>query len=240
MATKKDLTIAVLATFCLTATLFIIAPTSSAPARQYDPWLDYNGDGKIELKDVYAMYLAYGTSGDPTKNVNVTNWPQDRQLTVKKGIEKLVILDFIDGGSGNGYGLALGKPVFGDGDLARFVYDFEPKGVLINITDIYVNYIWRGDVAGSLSAPHIVWLVFWEHVPLGGAFDYVYLSEGIGTPYSTMPMGYCLRMGDSKPSFNYTLVKPGMNSLEISRGDQYGDHIYFFKLELFIEYYYRG
>jgi hypothetical protein len=82
VATKKDLIIAVLAAFCLTATLFMIAPTSSVPARQYDPWLDYNGDGKIELKDVYAMYLAYGTSGDPIKNVNVTNWPIDKETVV--------------------------------------------------------------------------------------------------------------------------------------------------------------
>jgi hypothetical protein len=65
MIRKKDLIIAVLATFCLTATLFMIAPTSSVPTRRYDPWLDYNDDGKIELKDVYAMDLAYGATGTP-------------------------------------------------------------------------------------------------------------------------------------------------------------------------------
>jgi hypothetical protein len=71
---KRDLIIAVLATFCLTATLFMILPAESSPA-EYDPWADLNDDGTINILDVANVALVFGTSGDPTKNVNITNLP---------------------------------------------------------------------------------------------------------------------------------------------------------------------
>ena len=65
MATKKDLVVAVLCTFCLTATLFTIALTNSSPdVGDYDPWLDTNDDGKIDMKDIGAVAKAFGTSGE--------------------------------------------------------------------------------------------------------------------------------------------------------------------------------
>lgn len=70
MANKKDLVIAVLATFCLTAAFFAIMPVSSLGT--YDPWLDINDDGKIDLKDYYTVGKAYGTYGNPAKNVIMT------------------------------------------------------------------------------------------------------------------------------------------------------------------------
>jgi len=74
MVTKKDLFIAVLATFCLTVLIFLTMPIKSANS-PYDPWLDYNEDGKISLSDLVTLAQSYGATGDPTKNVNVTNWP---------------------------------------------------------------------------------------------------------------------------------------------------------------------
>jgi hypothetical protein len=74
---RKDLIIAILATFCLTATLFLIIPTRSQTVGNYDPWLDTNGDGKIDGKDLGAAAYAFGSGGDPTRNVNVTNWPTE-------------------------------------------------------------------------------------------------------------------------------------------------------------------
>lgn len=67
---KKDLIITVLATFCITATLFMIIPTKSQ--QPYDPWLDTNDDGIIDIADIYVAALAFGTWGDPTKNVTIT------------------------------------------------------------------------------------------------------------------------------------------------------------------------
>jgi hypothetical protein len=72
MVTKKDLIIAVLATFCLSVTLFTILPTRSA---EYDPWVDLDGDGKIGITDIVQMTSIYGKTGDPSRNVNITDWP---------------------------------------------------------------------------------------------------------------------------------------------------------------------
>ena len=66
MVIRKDLVVTVLVTFCLTATLFMILPTRSLPAiGEYDPWLDTNDDGKIDMKDIGAEARAFGSSGTP-------------------------------------------------------------------------------------------------------------------------------------------------------------------------------
>jgi hypothetical protein len=41
----------------------------------YDPWADINDDGIIDIYDLVNMANKYGATGDPTKNVTVTNWP---------------------------------------------------------------------------------------------------------------------------------------------------------------------
>jgi hypothetical protein len=64
MANKKDLVIVVLATFCLTATLFLIIPTRSSP-NEYDPWVDLNGDGTINILDIAKVASLFGTNGIP-------------------------------------------------------------------------------------------------------------------------------------------------------------------------------
>ena len=70
MIVRKDLVIAILATFCLTAVLFTAMPVSSS-GKEFDPWLDYNDDGIIDLKDVYSMHQAYGTEGNSTRSVAI-------------------------------------------------------------------------------------------------------------------------------------------------------------------------
>jgi len=80
MNRRKSLVIAVLFTFCLTVSVFSVIPVSSSGT--YDPWLDSNDDGKIDLKDYFAVGKAYGTSGDPTKNVTVANWPKSEDVLI--------------------------------------------------------------------------------------------------------------------------------------------------------------
>ena len=65
MTTKRDLIIVVLVTFCLTTTLFMILPTKSSPGDGYDPWLDTNDDGTINILDLAAAAVAFGSSGTP-------------------------------------------------------------------------------------------------------------------------------------------------------------------------------
>jgi hypothetical protein len=70
---KKDVVIVALVTLCLTATLFLIVPIRSQTSGTYDPWKDSNDDGKINILDAIGLAGAFGTTGDPTKNVTVTN-----------------------------------------------------------------------------------------------------------------------------------------------------------------------
>jgi hypothetical protein len=70
MVKKKDLVIVALATFCLTATLFLIVPTRSQTGG-YDPWLDTNDDGQINILEAILTSNHFLTSGDPAKNVMI-------------------------------------------------------------------------------------------------------------------------------------------------------------------------
>jgi len=77
------------------ATLFVavlltltFTPTASQQAGTYDPWLDYDENGKIEIKDIAMIARAYGATGDPTKNVNVTNFPLDEQGNLRIAISE--------------------------------------------------------------------------------------------------------------------------------------------------------
>ncbi len=75
MIKKRPLLVAALV-FCLTATIFIVSSTG------YDPWIDYDEDGTVDYDDFISLAGEYGTSGDPTKNVSVTNWPPIQEVAV--------------------------------------------------------------------------------------------------------------------------------------------------------------
>ncbi len=80
MKIRKDLIVVALATFCLTATLFMVVLTRSADDPNWDPWVDIKEDGTVDIYDAITLANAYGTSGDTTKNVTVTNWRTNRLL----------------------------------------------------------------------------------------------------------------------------------------------------------------
>jgi hypothetical protein len=65
MVTRKDLVIAVLSTFCLVSTLFMIVPTRSQTTHLYDPWIDTDDDGDIDLYDAVELLTRYGSKGTP-------------------------------------------------------------------------------------------------------------------------------------------------------------------------------
>jgi hypothetical protein len=65
---KRDIIVTALLTFCLTATLFMIATSRS---QEYDPWADLNEDGIIDIFDVVGVTGIYETTGDTTKNVTI-------------------------------------------------------------------------------------------------------------------------------------------------------------------------
>lgn len=76
---NRSFVIGVLSALCLT--MILAAPTNSLVG-YYDPWLDINDDGDIDMIDVAASARAFGSFGDPTKNVTVTNWPVSSQVCV--------------------------------------------------------------------------------------------------------------------------------------------------------------
>lgn len=66
MVKKKDLVIVALATFCLTATLLLTIPTrSQTPSGTYDPWIDINDDGTINILDAIVLSNHFLESGIP-------------------------------------------------------------------------------------------------------------------------------------------------------------------------------
>jgi len=77
---KKDIIITALLTFCLTATIFMVATSNSA---EYDPWVDLNGDGKIDIFDVVGMTSRYAATGNPAKNVTIAGHASKLAFTVE-------------------------------------------------------------------------------------------------------------------------------------------------------------
>lgn len=60
----------------LLAPMLLVSVSSSAT---YDPWVDLDDNGTINIFDVVTLANSYQTTGDPTKNVNVLNWPVETQ-----------------------------------------------------------------------------------------------------------------------------------------------------------------
>jgi hypothetical protein len=65
MMIKKDLVLAVLCTFCLTATLFTAVTRTSSSSKPYDPWMDYLDDGRIDIHDLVYLISIYESFGEP-------------------------------------------------------------------------------------------------------------------------------------------------------------------------------
>jgi len=65
--------------FCIAMLLALILLTvASTPwfgqqsDNVYDPWLDYNEDGVIDVNELHRIAEVYGSSGEPTRNVTVS------------------------------------------------------------------------------------------------------------------------------------------------------------------------
>jgi hypothetical protein len=57
--------------------------TTRSAKDPYNPWIDFDENGIIGLTDLVALANSYGTSGDTTKNVTVTNMPlRSKTITI--------------------------------------------------------------------------------------------------------------------------------------------------------------
>jgi len=201
--------------------LLIYAPISQTQTeRQYDPWADMNDDGFIGIDDIAYAAQLFGTTGDPTKNVNVTNWPtiqnvnvtnwpEDRPTEVKRGIQKIVVMDSFSEGVIIEYTTVLSS---------EFYFLFEPEGQLINVTHLYINAIFR---TTRVNVYDFCFRINWEPY-------YAYVENSYNARQWT---------------YDYTNpeIIAGINYLEIYRtSDTPEGDLYLHRLELFIEYYYYG
>jgi len=84
MNIKKNMIVAIMITFCFTATLFMAIPIRSVnqSTSQPDPWADVSGttpgvpDGITNMKDIaYEVAHFNENVSNLTRDVNVTNWP---------------------------------------------------------------------------------------------------------------------------------------------------------------------
>jgi len=89
MITKKDFVV-VIATFCLATTLCMVIPTrSSLETNSYDPWLDINDDGNINILDISSLAIIFGTSGSPVNKTALLLELQDKIETLEAAIKNL-------------------------------------------------------------------------------------------------------------------------------------------------------
>lgn len=66
----------------LVVAMFLMPVTSEQSVHDYDPWADMDDNGIIDIRDISYGARKFGSEGDPTKNVNVMNWPTSEPITV--------------------------------------------------------------------------------------------------------------------------------------------------------------
>jgi len=209
MMIKKDLILAVLVTFCVTATLFLIIPAQSQTVGQYDPRLDVNGDGAINIRDLALDAKAFGTTGDPTLPVNVTNWPTETMMNYTDA-EECTIFEESRIVNGTEYGVGIGT-------LGTF-FAFSPKQNFICVTNfgICVQAYLPGSTSGYSYELNINDVTISQNVPIT-------MNGDIPTESSaTFP---------SASSYIY----PGLNNLNL----QFTTYLYILKVFIIVEYKYQ-
>ncbi len=172
----------------LVASLFFmaIAKTGIDPATvsaaEYDPWLDSNDDGVINMLDIYYPALAFGAAGDPTKKVNVMNWPVSEEVTVWFANSSYPLNSTVFDASGFNY-LRVFLGVLWAG--APSSIDFRIYGVVWNITHEKARSFIAYQTTVAYPRNSISFAI---PVPSDNFFFTIYLLEGVGDIY----LSYCL------------------------------------------------
>jgi hypothetical protein len=173
----KNYLVAVLLCSMILALAFI-QNSGSQTTFQYDPWADINDDGYIDGKDISYTCRLFGTTGDPTKNVNVTNWQPN--YAMETYIEHLNIT-WKNGYGSVGLGVG-GERWFGDFDK-MYVYlgieniseSAEGKRVTIWISQIEWSFIINGKYVAGLEdlSPNVANVTFPGYTSWsGGPFEF--------------------------------------------------------------------
>ena len=124
MTSNRDLAIAVLAIFCLTTTVFMIGQAISQ-AGQYDPWLDTNDDGKIDMRDVTAAARAFGSLGTPVNKTALLLGTDTILSALYASVKDSVVM-------------VVGETTTGTVQGSGFVYNY--SGTMVVLTNNHVVY----------------------------------------------------------------------------------------------------
>lgn len=106
--------------------MFVVTSTG------YDPWVDQDEDGDVDASDLNVLAGEYGSTGNPTKNVSVTNWPEPEKPTFA---EILVLRGYVQEVRRANYGTEyefLGVLV--DENMPNLPHDF-----VMNSSDLYYS-----------------------------------------------------------------------------------------------------
>lgn len=216
--------IALLLAFVLVSILSIAIPTRSQSETNYSPWKDINEDGVIDIYDFVHLANSYGSAGDPTKNVNIANFPLDeygnivvcernRSVQTYKAVEEITILD----ASRTIDGVEQGMFTFSD----NCAFGFSPKEGFISVTKIIGNLYGYCEGSGfhrySVQINGMSW------------------TQGSGIDQIDSYVMHSL-FGCEETSV-LSEVKPGINMLTL---DFMGDHVNIIKVVLLVEYEYQA
>ncbi len=72
MRTRSWTSVNIILSAVLLTSIFLVGFTASSSQGEYDPWIDSNEDGSVDIFDAIMLANVFGTTGDPTKNVTVT------------------------------------------------------------------------------------------------------------------------------------------------------------------------
>lgn len=146
MLKKRYIVIAIGIVSVLLGSLFISNIILAQTGGEYDPWLDLNEDGTIDVNDLSPMGQSYGSSGDTTKNVNVTNFPLDDEGNLKVSIQEeppgffidSVVITLLNFPSNTNFSVLIPQT-----RNATLPFVFAPKGTLIGVTNAWITVVAR-------------------------------------------------------------------------------------------------
>jgi hypothetical protein len=79
---RKYLTIVIVLGLCIVITIFMAFPRGgSAAGAGYDPWVDIDNNGSVNILDISRVARAFGSSGDPTKPMLVESYQWTENVT---------------------------------------------------------------------------------------------------------------------------------------------------------------
>ena len=225
---KKRYTLVLTMVFFLTAALFI------AVSADYDPWLDHDEDGDIDTDDLYLLAGEYGGLGDPTKNVNVTNFPLDDDGNLKVSVQETALQTYkdaveitaLDWSAVHVLGYDVGVYVWNlESCVIPFV--FSPQGKqLVNVTDIWI----------TITQTH------------GNSYQTIYFNITINdnTTITTEPFRNSVGWSPMINAIHientdiYNLIHPGVNTLEFHEVQGDRNDVTFYRIIVLIEYEYEA